>query len=45
MIMQTTSISMVLHNYLSYEICNDTIFVMIGKIKKKLGRNTFDLLF
>ena len=35
--MQITSIYMVLQNYLSYEICNDTIFVMIEKIKKYLG--------
>ena len=44
-IMQITSIYMVLQNYLSYEICNDTIFAMIEKIKKILGRNTFDLLY
>ena len=44
-IMQITSIYMVLQNYLSYEIFNDTIFVMIEKIKKILRRNTFDLLY
>ena len=33
-IMQITSIYMVLQNYLSYEIFNDTIFAMIEKIKK-----------
>ena len=32
-IMQITSIYMVLQNYLSYEIFNDTIFAMIEKIK------------
>ena len=31
-IMQITSIYMVFQNYLSYEICNDIIFVMIEKI-------------
>ena len=31
-IMQITSIYMVLQNYLSYEIFNDTIFAMIEKI-------------
>ena len=35
--MQITSIYMVLQNYLSYEIFNDTIFVMIEKIKKYWG--------
>ena len=44
-IMQITSIYMVLQNYLSYEIFNDTIFAMIEKIKKILGRNTFNLLY
>ena len=44
-IMKITSIYMVLQNYLSYEIFNDTIFAMIEKIKKILGRNTFDLLY
>ena len=33
-IMQITSIYMVLQNYLSYEIFNNTIFAMIEKIKK-----------
>ena len=33
-IMQITSIYMVLQNYLSYEKFNDTIFAMIEKIKK-----------
>ena len=33
-IMQITSIYMVLQNYLSYEIFNDTVFAMIEKIKK-----------
>ena len=32
-IMQITSIYMVLQNYLSYEIFNDTIFAIIEKIK------------
>ena len=32
--MQINNIYMVLQNYLSYEIFNDTIFVMIEKIKK-----------
>ena len=36
-IMQITSIYMVLQNYLSYEIVNDTIFAMIEKIKKYWG--------
>ena len=36
-IMQITSIYMVLQNYLSYEIFNDTIFAMIEKIKKYWG--------
>ena len=36
-IMQITSIYMVLQNYLSHEIFNDTIFSMIEKIKKYLG--------
>ena len=36
-IMQITSIYMVLQNYLSYETFNDTIFVMIEKIKKYWG--------
>ena len=36
-IMQITSIYMVLQNYLSYKISNDTIFAMIEKIKKYLG--------
>ena len=36
-IMQITSIYMVLQNYLSYEIFNDTIFAMIKKIKKYWG--------
>ena len=36
--MQITSIYMVLQNYLSYEIFNDTIFVMIEKIKKYWGK-------
>ena len=44
-IMQITSIYMVLQNYLNYEIFNDTIFAMIKKIKKILGRNTFNLLY
>ena len=44
-IMQITSIYMILQNYLSYEIFNDTIFAMIEKIKKILGRNTFNLLY
>ena len=35
--MQITSIYMVLQNYLSYEIFNDTIFAMIKKIKKYWG--------
>ena len=35
--MQITSIYMVLQNYLSYEIFNDTIFEMIEKIKKYWG--------
>ena len=35
--MQITSIYMVLQNYLSYEIFNDTIFAMIEKIKKYWG--------
>ena len=35
--MQITSIYMVLQNYLSYEIFNDTIFVIIEKIKKYWG--------
>ena len=43
--MQITIIYMVLQNYLSYEIFNDTIFAMIEKIKKILGRNTFNLLY
>ena len=33
-IMQITSIYIVLRNYLSYEIFNDAIFAMIEKIKK-----------
>ena len=33
-IMQITSIYMVLQNYLSYKIFNDTIFTMIEKVKK-----------
>ena len=33
-IIQITSIYMVLQNYLSYEIFNDTIFAMIENIKK-----------
>ena len=41
-IMQIISIYMVLHNYLSYEIFNDTILAMIEKI---LGRDTFNLLY
>ena len=36
-IMQITSIYMVLQNYLIYEIFNDTIFAMIEKIKKYWG--------
>ena len=36
-IMQITSIYMVLTNYLSYENFNDTIFAMIEKIKKYWG--------
>ena len=36
-IMQITSIYMVLRNYLSYEIFNDTIFAMIEKIKNYWG--------
>ena len=36
-IMQITSIYMVLQNYLSYEIFNDTIFAIIEKIKKYWG--------
>ena len=36
-IMQITSIYIVLQNYLSYEIFNDTIFAMIEKIKKYWG--------
>ena len=36
--MQITSIYMVLQNYLSYELFNDTIFAMIEKIKKYLGQ-------
>ena len=36
-IMQVTSIYMVLQNYLSYKFCNDTIFAMIEKIKKYWG--------
>ena len=36
-IMQITSIYMVLQNYLSYEIFNDTIFALIEKIKKYWG--------
>ena len=32
-----TSIYMVLQNYLSYEIFNDTIFAMIKNIKKYWG--------
>ena len=36
-IMQITSIYMVLQNYLSYEIFNDTIFAMIENIKKYWG--------
>ena len=36
-IMQIISIYMVLQNYLSYEIFNDTIFAMIEKIKKYWG--------
>ena len=43
--MQITSIYMVLQNYLSFENFNDTIFAMIEKIKKKLGINTFVLLY
>ena len=35
--MQITSIYMVLQNYLSYEIFNDTIFTMIENIKKYWG--------
>ena len=35
--MQITSIYMVLQNYLSYKIFNDTIFAMIEKIKKYWG--------
>ena len=35
--MQITIIYMVLQNYLSYEIFNDTIFAMIEKIKKYWG--------
>ena len=42
--MQITSIYMVLQNYLSYEIFNDTIFAMIERLKI-FGRNTFDLLY
>ena len=38
--MQITSIYMVLQNYLSYEIFNDTIFAMIEKIKKYYGEIT-----
>ena len=44
-IIQITSIYMVLRNYLSYKIFNDTILVMIEKIKKILERNTFNLLY
>ena len=44
-IMKITSIYMVLQNYLSYEIFNDTIFAMIEIIKKIFERNTFDLLY
>ena len=36
-IMQITSIYMVLQNYLSYEIFNDIIFAMIEKNKKYWG--------
>ena len=36
-IIQITSIYMVLQNYLSYEIFNDIIFSMIEKIKKYWG--------
>ena len=36
-ILQITSIYMVLHNYLSYKIFNDTILAMIEKIKKYWG--------
>ena len=36
-ILQITSIYMVLQNYLSYEIFNDTIFAMMEKIKKYWG--------
>ena len=36
-IMQITSIYMVLQNYLNYKIFNDTIFAMIEKIKKYWG--------
>ena len=36
-IMQITNIYMILQNYLSYEIFNDTIFAMIVKIKKYWG--------
>ena len=36
-IMQITNIYMVLQNYLSCEIFNDTIFAMIENIKKYLG--------
>ena len=36
-IIQITSIYMVLQKFLSYEIFNDTIFAMIEKIKKYLG--------
>ena len=36
-IMQITSISMVLQNYLSYEIFNDIVFEMIEKNKKYWG--------
>ena len=39
--MQITSIYMVLQNYLSYEIFNDTIFAMIEKIKKYWGEIPF----
>ena len=38
--MQITSIYMVLQNYLSYEIFNDTIFAMMEKIKKYYGEIT-----
>ena len=37
-IIQITSIYMVLQNYLSYENFNDTIFAMIEKIKKYWGK-------